>query len=326
MRFLVSSDTHFSSRPKDSYRLGLFPWLIEQQEKYRPDATFLLGDLTENKDRHEAGLVNQIVHGLTLLKPPIYILKGNHDYIDADMPFFRFLNELPGMLFVTTPQDLVKFGVTMIPHQQTQADMDAECKAVPSGFSFMLHNTFDGAIAETGATMGGLKPPPSLFKAPVCVSGDIHRPQQVGPITYVGSPYQVRFGDDFKPRVLLIDNHQFKDLHFSAPRKWSLMVRDYEEILNHKELTQGDQVKVIIELTREEVVEWAKIKDQVLKACQSRGVEVYGVEMKTNSTQRERIKQEGPTGKTTQEYFKSFCASENVPSQMKQAGVKILGG
>ncbi len=331
MKFLVSSDTHFSSRPKDQYRLGLFPWLIEQQEKYQTDATFLLGDLTENKDKHESSLVNQIVYGLTLLKPPVYILKGNHDYIDADMPFFKFVSHIEGVEFVTKSKFLNKFDIMMIPHQPTQSDLEA-CTETGSEMAFFLHNTFDGAIAETGARMGGLTPPPSLNNARWCVSGDIHRPQQVGPVTYCGAPWHCRFGDDYKPRVLLIEDDngikcgRWEDLYFPAPRKWSLTVRDHEEILNHKDLKKGDQVKVTIELAREEVVEWAKIKDQVLKACQSRGVEVYGVQMKTSSSSHERIKQEGPTGKTTQEYFKSFCVSENVPSQIKQAGLKILGG
>ncbi len=332
MKLLVTSDTHFSSRPKDQYRLQLFPWLIEQQEKYQTDATFLLGDLCQEKDRHESGLVNQIVHGLTLLKPPVYILKGNHDYIDADMPYFKFVSHIEGVEFVAKPLFLEEYSVVMIPHQTSYADMDLALEGlkVPEECGVFLHNTFDGAIAETGARMGGLTPPPSLYKARWAVSGDIHKPQQVGPITYVGSPYQVRFGDDFKPRVLLISDRTnglfFEDLYFPAPRKWSLTVRDHEEILNHKDLKKGDQIKITIELAREEVVEWAKIKDQILKACQSRSVEVYGVDMKTSSSSHERIKQEGPTGKTTEEYFKSFCVAENVPSQIKQAGLKILGG
>src|SRR5579862_9272651 len=123
MKFLVSSDTHFSSRPKDAYRLGLFPWLIKQQEKYQTDAMFLLGDLTEGKDRHESGLVNQIVHGLTLLKPPVYICMGNHDYLSPDMPFFKFVNHIEGVHFDSTLA--YRFNnVCTIPHQPNQESLN----------------------------------------------------------------------------------------------------------------------------------------------------------------------------------------------------------
>ena len=325
MKYLVSSDTHFSEKPKDRYRFGLFLWLLEQQTKYKPDATFILGDLTESKDRHTSALVNDIVYGLTLLRPPIYILKGNHDYIDVGMPFFHFLHHIDGLMFATQAMDIPEFGVTMIPHQTSQTDMNDEVEAIPSGYSVFLHNTFDGAIAETGQRMGGLVPPPRLFKAPWCVSGDIHRPQQVGPITYVGAPYQVRHGDDYSPRALLIDDDKFHDLYFPAPRKWSLTVRDAFEITHNENLKPNDQVKVTIQLAREEVVDWAKIKEQVLQACYERQLEVFGLELKLTAVVEKRIK-EGPTGKTNDEIFAEFCKTEDVPSQVKRAGSEVIGG
>ena len=80
MTWLFASDLHLSDRPKDRYRFGLFKWLAEQQQKHQITATFILGDITDRKDNHSAVLVNKTVNSLLTLKPPVYILKGNHDF------------------------------------------------------------------------------------------------------------------------------------------------------------------------------------------------------------------------------------------------------
>jgi DNA repair exonuclease SbcCD nuclease subunit len=328
--YLITSDTHFSDKPRDSYRFGLFPWLLAQQAKYKPVAIFILGDLTEGKDRHSSQLVNKVIDGLTSLRPPVYILRGNHDCINADLPFFQFTNCIEGVHFISQPMRLLGrpiMNIFMIPHQSNQEAFDEACSQIPQGWGVMIHQTVAGAIAETGAPLAGLQWPVMRHKPRWVVSGDVHKPQQVGPVTYSGAPYQVRFGDQYLPRVLLMDDEGNKrDLHFPAPKKLSLQIRDAEEIVRNKIiLTNGDQVKITIELTREEVVEWAKHKQQVLQACKDHGLEVYGVELKVaSSVKRERIKPKA--GKTNAEHFQSFCVAEAVPSQMKAAGVKLLTG
>lgn len=326
MKFLVTSDTHFSSKPRDRYRFGLFPWLIEQQDKYNVDATFIAGDICEEKDRHPASLVNDLVNLFSLLKPPVYILKGNHDFIDVDMPFFQFLNHIPGVKFVVRNHYLTNEKVVLIPHQANQTDMDLSCEGLSEGWGVILHNTFDGAIAETGQRMGGLKPPASLYNARWCVSGDIHRPQQVGPVLYCGAPYQVRFGDNYEPRVMLIDDGKefdWTDLHFPAPRKLHLHVCDANELVSGN---PGDQVKVTLELLKEEVVDWAKHKEAVLSVCREKQLEVHGLELKVLSQARERIKNKQPTAKSIIDHFEAFCLAEQTPSQVKQVGNQLMEG
>lgn len=327
--YLVTSDLHLSDKPRDKYRFGLFDWLYAQQKIHKPRATFILGDLTEAKDRHSSSLVNQIVDGLTSLEPPVFILRGNHDGLDQSTPFFKFINNMDGISFICshTQVPLLDYRISMIPHQLSQVELDIECRRIQPGWGVFLHNTFQGVIAETGAVMSGLSA--SLIaeaKPRWCWAGDVHKPQQCGPVAYVGSPYAVRFGDDFTPRVLLLDDSgATKDLHFPAPKKAVLKIRDAGEI-EGMGLVKGDQVKVTLELTREEVVQWASHKEHVLAACRNLGLEVYGVELQVAANKRERIKLKVPTGKTPEEYFKGFCVAEQVPAQMKATGLKFLGG
>ena len=57
---LVIGDLHLTDQPKDAYRFGIFKWIKKQIEKHQPEYTVILGDLTDKKDKHSAGLVNRI--------------------------------------------------------------------------------------------------------------------------------------------------------------------------------------------------------------------------------------------------------------------------
>src|SRR5688572_10512164 len=224
MRWLLTSDLHLSDKPRDEYRFELFPWLAKQQTTQKVTHTFILGDLTENKDRHSAKLVNRTIEELSRLKPPIYILRGNHDGVDPTNPFFGFLNAVEGFNFIIEPEEVLP-GVFMIPHQRTQKLLDAACKTVKRTkqqevLHLMVHQTFDGAQAETGARLSGLSPLLiELLRPRACWAGDVHKPQQNGPVMYLGAPYHVRFGDNYQPRVVLADKDDTKNLHFESPRK-----------------------------------------------------------------------------------------------------------
>jgi hypothetical protein len=115
------------------------------------------------------------------------------------------------------------------------------------------------------------------------------------------------------------------NLYFPAPKKAVLRIRDADEIPTYG-LVEKDQVKIIMELAREEVVEWASHKQRIIDTCSKLGLDVYGVELKVASNKRQRIKVDAPTGKTNHEHFKTFCAAESVPAQMKAVGAKLIGG
>ena len=327
MSYLLIGDLHLTDRPKDAYRFGIFSWIIKQQDRIKPQATFLMGDITDQKDKHSATLVNRTVDSLLQLRPPVFILMGNHDYISPENPFFRFLSKLDGLHFVSSPR-YVFTEVAMIPHCRAEADFAAACSRITARPQFLLlHNTFAGAIAETGAPLSGFSPEPIKAIRPRLGSfaGDVHRPQQAGPITYVGAPYHVRFGDNFTPRCLLVDEKgKTTNLYFEAPRKWQLVVRDATGIIRNDKLVAGDQVKVTINVPREEAVEWKTYRKQVLDACKKLKLEVFGIDLKVSTT-RQRIAK-APVSRQPEDIITAFCKHENAPSQVRQAGLAFVKG
>ncbi len=325
MNSLITSDIHLTDDQKDSYRFGLFPWLVKQQEKYKTDALYILGDCTQKKDYHSSTLVNKTVEGLKLLKPPIFILRGNHDGHDPTTPYFKFLNSIEGITFCVEPRLIKDHQVLMIPHQTSQAAFDKAYELLPNGlWGIMCHQTFDGAIAETGSRLTGLRASLiSRIKPRFAYAGDVHKPQVSPPVTYVGAPYHVRHGDQFTPRVLLLKDGKEIDLHFPAPKKLSLKIRDLSEF---PKLSKGDQVKVTLELTRSEAVEWVNHKKSILDHCKQHGIEVYGTECKVAEGTKHEREVETSNTKSNLDYFQTFCITEQVPMNKKQVGEKILEG
>jgi hypothetical protein len=323
---LITADLHFTESPHDAYRFGIFPWLVKQAWKYKADGFYILGDLTDKKDRHPAALVERVVRGISDLREQaeIDVVMGNHDFVDIGQPFFDFLNQMESVRFhretgVTTDD------VYVIPFQPDQASFNEACRYAIPGQGVLLHQMITGAIGDTGARLTGISTAPlEAVKPRWCYAGDIHTPQTVGPVTYVGSPYHTRFGEPYKPRVLLLDEVTGKttDLYFPAPKKISIEINDPDLLLEPIfDLQKGDHVKVTLELAREELTDWANQKKRIFEICRELGVEVFGVTLKA-APSTARVTTE-PT-RTKAETFETFCSVENVPSKVKQAGKAIV--
>lgn len=322
---LIASDLHLSDRPKDSYRFGIFKWLAEQQRKQNVDETYLLGDLTDRKDNHSSALVNRIIDELLQLRPPIYLLRGNHDGLDPNNPFFRFLQSIEGLEFVVDAK-CVTPGVALIPHQPDQASFDRVCAMIqPNPTLVATHQCFDGAIGETGHRLSGFSGAVVRSKRPLrWYSGDVHEPQTLDcGAMYVGAPYHIRFGDAYIPRVILAKNGQDADLHYPCLKKYVLRVRTSADVLAHSELRKGDHVRLIVTLPHEEVVGWAALKRSILDACREMEVQVFGVELEITGSRPERA---GVTvaGKSHQEVLTDFCRAEGVPANFSRVGAELL--
>jgi DNA repair exonuclease SbcCD nuclease subunit len=278
---LVTADLHLNNLPRDKYRHDFQKELRALIKKHGVHTCLLLGDLADEKDFHPAQLVNQMVDHIYRLAQlvPVIITKGNHDYTSlANTPFFAFLRRVEGVYWLGEPtlgkelENLPPASSTalakalFLPHSPDPA---RDWASVPlKGHDWIFaHNTFAGAISDSGAVMSGT--PTSIFpKDAKVISGDIHTPQVVGPVTYVGSPYRVDFGDDFDPRVLLIKGDKLNSVLCDGPRKQLIEVHAHELIKLHTKkvmdnLAEGDILKVRIELDTGDYAHWGEMKEKI---------------------------------------------------------------
>ena len=322
MTAILVSDTHFTDRPSDEYRWGLWPWLREQARICNADEIIHLGDMTDAKDRHPSRLVNRLVQSALSVTDLVrlYILKGNHDYIEPMDPFFGFTGSHPKVTYLKIPSVLeLSIG---------------KCTFVPAGtpWNFFLHDfpycfthvTFDGAESENGSLLPGVDPGRLKDYQGMVYSGDIHVPQKVRKnIEYVGAPYHIRFGDSFTPRVLVVyNNGKTNELYYPSPRKRALNI-DSVKRLDHVTVDKGDHVRIRYYLHRMEYDLWHDIREQIKEIAAKRDWVLFGVEAVPKQTKP--VDGDKSTGLLTQdELFEAYAKKHKLTDEYIAIGRELL--
>ena len=195
-----------------------------------------------------------------------------------------------------------------------------------------LHQTLKGAKAENGMELDGIAT--NRFKGYKAkfFSGDIHVPQTIGPVTYIGAPYHIHFGDSFEPRLLVADE-QFncEDAHFPAPRKHTVELRSPADLKGVKGLRNGDWIKVRLILPRAEFVDWPKHRDDVKQGCENLDLKLHGVELR--EFRRERLptrdgSEKKPTrqGQDPEAALEAYCRAQGIDEATAAVGRELLKG
>jgi DNA repair exonuclease SbcCD nuclease subunit len=297
---LLIADLHLTDSPKDEYRWDIFPWLKDQIEEHQVQRLTILGDLTDRKDKHSAKLVNRLVKNFQLISTcvkEVIILKGNHDYVDADCPFFEFLGTSINIRFITKPIRI--WDSLYLPHTRNPKEDWPEFlkeKGVGAKYIFM-HQTVSGSIFANGYKFETDKAKEyndllDTQKALV-YSGDVHVPQEIGAITYIGSPYSINYGDHWSGRAILLKDGEELDLEYDGPIKWCIDIRSIEELekfisdnmVADTEII-GDRAKVRIHLGREDFHLYNELKIQAKKLmdelCIESTIEMKSIKDKVN--------------------------------------------
>ena len=337
MNTLLISDTHFTDNSRDMYRWQLFSWLREAIPKNNVKYLFICGDITEEKDRHSAKLVNKIVEELLSTYKQtglvsIYIIRGNHDGLNPTMPYFKFLGKYPCIRFIETPfaAPFAEREVLMLPHTTTPADAWKNVEMERADYIFM-HATVKGAVSESGIQLDGI--PPGLLataRQAKIYSGDIHVPQKVKSgrveVEYIGAPYPVRFGDKFEPRAVLIENFRTsRSLAIPSIQRQTITITPKNAEMPLKALNSGDQVKVRIRLTPSEYGDWARLKKWVIAACAEAKVELCGLELeKVENKIKLRTPSVATTTKSAEQIVSEFCSTNKLSSAVTTEGKKLL--
>lgn len=340
MRILITTDLHINTRPDDSYRwefiLGGLPKLIK---KHAADELYILGDLTHDKDRHSSLLVNGLLEALEKLAElvPVTILKGNHDYVDPRLPFMQFVNKFRAdILFVVEPytDSIAPYGgkrVMFLPHTKEPLK-DWKNIKMDSNYIFM-HHTINGSVVSNGMRLS-TEVTSAMFKdCGRAFSGDVHVPQRIGKVLYVGTPYHVHFGDSFNPRLVLLDTEtdKLRSIPYDeCPRKISIRIRDPKELQDSKYIRPGDYVKVRIELTKSDFYRWKIITVAIKEQLEKLGAKERGIEIK--EIKRVRLlrnlehKTKRPSHLSVSDYdvLARYSGVEGIDSELFEFGSDLL--
>lgn len=334
MRALAIADLHLSAKARDVYRFEVMATVAELLEKHKPQHLIILGDLTEEKDYHPAPLVNDVVdiiHGFSQFCQ-VLVLRGNHDYTRDDFPFFRFLRRLKNVRWINTVSriDLGKADCLFLPHTRDYKKDWAQTPPVEELEFIFAHNTFEGATTEHGKKLSGI--PTDIFDdedLPI-ISGDIHTPQTLGPVTYVGAPFTVDFGDAYDPRALMIDWHAHRDYTFTSiplPGPQKRLLEFDTSVIGHmeREFNEGDIIKARVKLLPKEQDKWFSIRDKVKKELTELGAVVHLVQPITTARARARsVKIEKAEVKKDEVVVAEYGKSLKIPEATLKVGLGFL--
>lgn len=331
---LLTGDLHWSDNPRDSYRHDFVDELVDTIGHEKVTDLFLLGDLTESKEGHSPWLTNQVVDHINRLAESCYvtIIKGNHDYLDPEWPFFRFLRHLPNVSWVNEPA-ITRFGwgkdhdTLLLPHT-TSPKEDWKTWKWSSFELIFTHMTFDGARGENGTELKGISTDifgPKDKKRPFVYSGDVHVPQRVGPVTYVGAPYTIDFGDKFEPRfMLLTDDGQEMSVKAKGPQKRLVTVMDIAELSKEK-VDKGDVLKVRVGITADEHAKWGEIQERVREWGRKKGCVVYVVEpVVLSADKKSSAKRLHRARKADSALVKEYAQQRGRSDATVRTGLKLL--
>ena len=184
----------------------------ELARKFQVKRIFLLGDVFELKDRIPARIMILFAEAVKKFPCKLTILKGNHDFAEDDYAPVRLLEREGKLEFISEPS--FDMEIAFLPYHRKYEAFSEEWKKMheqikgDTGYDvgvklFLSHNTVPGSkFANNRKAEGEFDLP--TFANIRYLAGDIHLPQKVGPIQYLGSPYQVDFGEEGQDKFVYL--------------------------------------------------------------------------------------------------------------------------
>jgi hypothetical protein len=326
VRLLLTADWHLSANPRDDYRFAAVDEVRKIAVEQQVEHLFVLGDMTDRAGPHSAAFTNRVVETLAAFTAhcPVTIVRGtaSHDGDDPATPFFRFVNAIPDLRYVTDIDywQWKKFRVMLVP-------CGLWPERLPAVSAVFTHATFAGARAEHDVSLGGLRLP--MTDIPI-YSGDVHVPQRHGPVVYVGAPTLIRFGDAYKPRVILLDlylrvGRTYWSIPVKGPTKRLVEVLAYPDgRLGWDDLTKlgkGDIVKVRVRFAGAPPP-LSHVSSEIHAKLQALGVAIHAVEPVVE--RRDTVMPRTPVSRSDRDLVVQYGKAHHLDAATIEAGLGIV--
>jgi hypothetical protein len=322
---ILTADWHLTDSEDDEYRWKVFAHLKHCMDSNREDEITILGDLADRKDKHSGRLVNRILEEFdTLLSygAKVDIIMGNHDAPVTGTPFWSSLNYMQGDInFWTKPVANAKKDALLLPFTEDPA---ASWKFKWTDYKVaFIHQPLKGGRYGSGTLESGSNLPkfPKQLKV---YAGDLHYPQTLAQVEYVGAPHRVRFGDDHDCRFLIIRDDTYakwKEFKIDAPRKTIVQVSSIDDLVE-LDFKPDDMVRIRFEISPSAIEEWPVDQEAIKGWCAANKIKLASLEAtlpQDGGTIAAPLFDADPTATLT-----AFCAKEGLDEGLVEAGHWLL--
>lgn len=323
---ILTSDWHLTDNPDDDYRWDVFKILENAMVTHGSREIMILGDLCDRKDRHSGVLVNRLIFEFTkliMVGGKITIIMGNHDRPMNGPAYWTFLNEHNNIEFFDKPfmRNHPQLGRKLFLPYSANPKVEWDDINFRSAHAIFMHQTVTG-VRENGVTFTNDKMP-DLPDIPI-YSGDIHTPQRVGPVCYVGAPHPVKFGDDYQCRMLVLDElyHIKTRIDLDPPRKCIAEVSSIKQ-LDSLKLKAGDQVRIRWKLPIGELDRWEVDQETVAEWQAKSGVKISSLEP-TIVMEAKTADQPAQIAEEPSAILKQFAEEEGITGPMLDYGLELI--
>lgn len=265
----------------------------ELAKKFQVKRIFLLGDVFDLKDRIPARIMILFAEAVKKFPCKLTILKGNHDFAEDDYAPVRLLEREGRLEFISEPS--FDMEIAFLPYFRKYETFTEEWKKLhetikgDTGFDanvklFLFHNTVSGAKFSNNLKAEGTFDLPTFANIRY-LAGDIHLPQKVGPIQYLGSPYQVDFGEEGQNKFVYLYKADI-DLLTSVELKYPKFVSVDISTINDIEQkdVEGNYVRMTGEVLKEKKEQAEECK-KILESWKPKFV-ISGVKYRTEKRAR----------------------------------------
>lgn len=335
MNSILFSDPHFTDVELERYRWNIFNFIrdtaivFQEVNSSKIHRVICLGDLVDKKDRHSAKLVNDLVEYFADLKHEIsceiILLAGNHDKPLQGPYYWKFLNDL-GISYIEKP---LKLGdCYFLPFSNNPVEEWKDLDFSDTKVIYM-HQTVDGALIENDRKIEGGHKLPELSPKIQIFSGDVHRPQTVNGIVYIGAPHPVRFSEDWENRIVVVKDEEywnFQSIETATIKRAIIDITD-SKALENTPYKEGDQIRIRYLLSgqalttwpqeQERITAWAKENKVILASLESA---LIGDGLEPDDTEEaQRLEVLKP-----EEIVKKFGLDEKLSDDLIQVGVDLV--
>src|SRR5262252_274304 len=278
---LLVTDLHLDDNPENDYRWAVWEQILPAVIQHRIERVFILGDWVDRKDRYSAAFINRLMTEVYRIagRAFLIVLRGNHDTAMAPPSYFDFLaSPIENFMYVTAPLPMHGEPLLLLPFTKTPKE-DWQHLNLGNYKAVFMHATVTGATVENGTVMENTNFP-VLPRDVKFYSGDVHVPQKVRNVTYVGAPHPIKYGDSYPCRMLVLDRAYdiVNEISLSPPRKLIVDITDPSQ-LARLQTRHGDRIKIRYACSPEAIEAWGHDEQVIAAWAEERGITIAGTEV-----------------------------------------------